>query len=585
MRNLIPTLSIVCTLVVCFATSARAGSTSVVVVDESGAPVPGSRITLMMNRGEQDIPIGQGVAGPDGKATILYKEPGPSTLSTSFHLVASTRERIGFEPVLNPEATQHILCSQRVSISGTVQNSRGEPVAGLVIRPNAFIRNSFFGQDYISFERVAATAGIDPAVSDATGRFTISGIPSGWHVSLDAGSGWRIGTVGGQSKPGGSILGFENALPAGADDIVITLKEAEISASGRIRGKLLDEQTGDPIPGITVTAVRLEKDGSAKKMSAITRGNGSFEITGLDSGDYTVFVMEADKPVPPETDVGVRAGEITEITMYATEGTEVRGKAVDAATAKELSGIIVASPGGTTSVTGADGTFSVRMLPGPGVLSAIGQNVGYGRLDHELEIPETGSVADVVLKLSQAPTITGRVLSPDGKAVDGAIVRAVTAAGPSDPVQADSNGVYRLTLSEPLDGGYVIACAPDAGAGAIANIASTKEVWKTCNLSLKATAKVEGKVINAEGKAVVGARVIPVLIMGGVRLYSLHNTAITDADGRFTLDRLIPDADYSVRIEADGYAPLSPGTDRLPALKSGMVATAKFTLNLKSDRP
>ena len=552
-----------------------------IVLDESGARLSGAQVVLLRgSRDEAGVEIGRATAASDGTFEIACAEPELSSIRTAIYLTAGLNDRLGFEGVNNPKATQRVTCPLRAIVSGTVRDPDGSPVEGAVVEPVFFVRGVFFGQQYLDYRKVESAAGIRPAVTDAQGRFTISGLPSGWSVCLKARrQGFGDGLTGAATAT--KDIEPERAVPAGAEGVIITLKgEGSKAPAGRIKGRLLDESTREPMPGVKVTAVETGP-GSSSTSSTVTRSDGSFEFDEVPPGAYVACVLEADKPVRPQTGVEVRENEVTELVLYGIEGTLVSGRVVDKETGAALPGILVASPGSRPVVTDGDGGFSIRMLPGPGILSVIGRARGYRQLDHELEVPEAGEVGGLELRLEPATRIYGRVKDPSGEAVDGALIRIVTQNGPSDTVQADSEGGYEFTLDQASSEQpevYLIASDPPANSGAVRQIHLAPGKSAQADVSLRPAASVSGVVNGSDGRPVAAARVLPMIEAGRNRIYSLHNETRSDASGKFTVRGLISGAGYFVRIEAEGYGPLELGKDRLPMLSTGETASVEFVL-------
>lgn len=543
-----------------------------VVIDGSGSAVSGAQITLLRgSRNEFCVPIGRGTAGPDGAFSISYKEPALSSMQTSMYLAGVKGELLGIESIRNPGATQRIALRPRTSISGTVTGSGG-PVKGASVKPLYFIRDGFFGQHQIDFKRVEPAVRIRPAVTDMQGRFTLTGLPSGWNVCV------RIS---------GSQAAAEYIVAEGAKDVAVTLKEQNaVPSSGRIKGRLLDSSTGKPVPGVKVMAVNAEV-AAGVPVSMLTRDDGTFEFNGVTPGMYAVWVMEASKPVQPQMDIQVAENETAEVTLHAVQGTLVQGRVVDSRTGKGVAGVVVASPASKPVSTGRDGAFSIRVLPGPGMLTVVDMTGGYADLNHELEVPEKGGIKGLTLKLLPATRVYGRVTDSSGKTVDGALIRVFYPNMPGDVTQADSLGNYSSTLmyGEPGQGSYFVA-ALDAvtGSGAVKAFNPQPEKSVQVDLEIGPSATLNGAVKDSSGKPVPNASVLPMLVTGRYRVYSLHNRASTDESGKFTVRSLVADADYALRIDAEGYGQLTVEKDKLPELKAGEISSAEFTLQPKSSQ-
>jgi hypothetical protein len=118
-------------------------------------------------------------------------------------------------------------------------------------------------------------------------------------------------------------------------------------------------------------------------------------------------------------------------------------------------------------------------------------------------------------------------------------------------------------------------------AGALAPISPESGKVNRVEIALRPAASVAGIVRDESGKPILGATILPMLDVGRIRVYAFHNQARSDAEGRYRIDGLIPDARYSVRIDAAGYHGVPLGKEQLPELKSGESASAEFVLPAK----
>ena len=553
-----------------------------IAVNSAAAPVSGAQVTLLRSKRQTSIVAGKAAAGPDGGFKILYERPERTIIPATAYLIASSNEFLGIETVNNLLATQRVVCHPRASISGTVKDSEGRPVGGAEVSPDFLIWNTFFGQEYIHYRKVASVAGVKPTVTDEQGGFTLRGLPAGCSVCLRASKDGLGSGVTGSGDPGSRAFRLESAVPVGAVDVAITLKpESAKNPAGCIKGRVIEQYSKRPISGVEVVAADMQNPGSGPPARATTQSDGSFELDGLPAGEYAVSVLESRKPVQPETDVQVSENGTTELTLYAIPGRIVRGQVIDDNTGRGIPGVMVIAPGSKPVVTEAlmPGFFVARMLPGPGVLLVIGDEQGYGRMSQEIDVVETRKLIGVTIKLPRAGTIRGTIKDSSGKPVDGALLRIVSPDGPSDTVQADSKGYCMLTLQGSADMTCdLIAYDRATGEGAIQSATLAARNTNLADITLRPAARFSGVVKDDTGKPISGAGVVPMLEAGGCRIYSMHNQAGTDASGRFTMDGLIAGAAYFVRIEADGYEALPLGKDVLPELKSGETAFAEFTL-------
>ena len=580
-------LILVCVILFCALSASTAAWSDLVVrgvaVSETGAKISGARVTLLSdsNLGLGAAVLGRAISGMDGAFKLVYKEPRPTIFPSSLYLVVTSGDRLGIESVRNGKATQRIVCGKMGDISGVVKDSDGHPVPGAVVEPQFFTRNSFFGQQYIDYGSLRTAVGIQPATTDAEGKFTVSGLPSGWNTLLIARKeGFQ---VAGADKIQSSV--FDSALPAGSAGASIELQtKLPEGKFGRIEGRVFDSSTGKSFSGLIIsTAMESESDGTGVR-TVVTDSNGRFNFGKLKPGSYTVWVGESDKPVQPDTGVKVKEYAATSVVLRAVEGTPVEGKVVDSATGKGVPGVLALSPGSRPARTDKDGRFSYRALPGPGVVAVYGGSAGYEDATREMNIPGTGKVSGLVMKLSRALKVTGKILSSSAlNGVNGALVRIMTPDGPSDLVQADSVGNYEILLDpsyfQAKKECHIIAIEPSTNAGAVKKFNLQPGKDNRIDLNLRPSAVVSGTVKGEDGKPIPGARITPMLELGKYRVPSLHSQVSTDELGKFTIGNLVAGANYIIRISAPGYKPLDPGDDKLPNLKSGKNPPVDFVLS------
>ena len=591
MRNLILVAAIAYTIALPVPACARQPRETIsgVVVNSAGAPILGAQVALLRSKHQTGVVAGKAVAGPDGRFKILYERPERTIIPATAYLIASTNELLGIEAVNNRLAAQRIVCHPRASISGTVRDSEGRLVEGAEVSPDFLIWNTFFGQQYIHCKKIESAAGIRPAMTDAQGRFTLRGLPAGCSVCLRASKNGLGSGVTGSGDPGSRAARPDWTVPVGATDTAIILRaESAKAPAGCIKGRVIKQYNERPVPGVEVVAADMQNPNFGPRSRATTQSDGSFQLDGLPAGEYTVSVLEARQPVQPETDVQVSENGTTELTLLAIPGRTFIGQVVDENTGKGIPGVVVIAPGSKPVVTSVlmPGLFSTKMLPGPGVLLVIGDERGYGRTSQEIDIIETRKFISVTIKLPRATLICGNIKDSSGNPVDGALIRAISQDGPSDTVQADSKGYYKLIAEGSAQTAcFLIAYDRATGEGAIQPVNPVARNTNLVDMTLQPAAGLSGVIKDDSGKPISGARVTPMLEAGGCRIYSMHNQAGSDAAGRFGIDGLIPGAAYAVRIEADGYEAPPPGMDALPELKSGETASAEFTLRAKSRAP
>ncbi|MGI5817574.1 MAG: carboxypeptidase regulatory-like domain-containing protein [Armatimonadota bacterium] len=167
--------------------------------------------------------------------------------------------------------------------------------------------------------------------------------------------------------------------------------------------------------------------------------------------------------------------------------------------------------------------------------------------------------------IAEEVTITGRVVGPDGEAVPGATVGIVTYFEPPfewvNTTSAD-DGSFEFTLdtSPPREMTFVAAAAEGLGATGTMTTALGQPVEVRFS---DASGSLSGTVRDVEGAPLNGARVSVLMLqregapgeVGGWFIDWEHApAALTDADGRFTIERLPTGMRAALSVEAEGFA-------------------------------
>ncbi len=264
------------------------------------------------------------------------------------------------------------------------------------------------------------------------------------------------------------------------------------------------------------------------------------------------------------------------------------GRVVSATTGEGIRGaeVTVAGPGGASSlVTEAEGRFELRpSAPGVYQVAAIRaegfQPFGpeWGRSPISLSAVPGVQVREVVIALTPAPELVGRVLSAEGAPVAGAAVRVLTyRAGESvlfpvkDRFTTDERGEFHFTAPE---GARVEARHPAHGVARvriyeedIANRRVELRMYAAAQEGTRADARVEGRVLTPDGTPASGALIS---VMSAASVYPKEYGSrdgyqtVAEADGSFAVEGLEPGV-YDVSGMAPGFAPARAFDVRVPA--------------------
>ncbi len=321
------------------------------------------------------------------------------------------------------------------SISGTVQTSGGEPVPEVEVIATPDIWEEGIGEDFHLRGRAYA-------MTNGGGEFILSGLAEGTyrlHASRSRGAAKRMFTPGQKARTG--------------DKNVVLI----LDAAGGVKGSLVFDDGS--VPDAFSVAVGLSSS------VAFSGGSGTFEISQIPSGVYTVSIRGesfAEKTIP---DVKVEPENITDLgTIRLARGRTITGLVLDekenaiaganvliakrligdgSKLSTDLGSDFAEKNGQQQTLSGQDGSFRFVGLPYK-KLVIVAEHEKLGR-SLPLAIDSTTPNPYVELVVKGLGSLFGKVTS-DGKPVSGAIVSVGAASGGSQAlvVYTDKDGTYHI---------------------------------------------------------------------------------------------------------------------------------------------
>lgn len=452
-----------------------------------------------------------------------------------------------------PEIGKNVDVTDKDVTGVVLEMSAGATLSGRVDPPGkASISLSLNGDIGIGNIMEVMRSAFAHADADATGVFVMQHVPAG-KFTLAATT---------DEGPAGSIP--VTVTEVNQKDLVIAL-ETRASISGHV----LDTNHA-PVAGLRVSANRVddEKGFNMAKVMAMARGgatsgdDGSFRIVGLEAGKYTVSAREDDfmsfgggskKDKKPDDAIELAAGATRTgvvVTVEAKDGV-IRGvvigsdgkPAADAWVSgrverdKEASAKLgeFASMFGTTApvLTNADGKFVLdRLRKGTYTLVADGPR---GGSRGEKSGVSTGDTATITL--APLGTLSGHVTSRAAPVAAYDLLCRGPAGRVDRHVEA-ADGAYHLEHLVP--GHYDCDASADAGTATGASEVPTGAA--TLELQLVPWASLVGTVVNVLTGAPL-ASITPIVSTRGddgrgMAKAIFGNGPVTDATGRFTIDRV-----------------------------------------------
>ncbi len=381
---------------------------------------------------------------------------------------------------------------------------------------------------------------------------------------------------GGAARPG-EAGAF--AIPAAAELVV------HVTPGGSIAGRVVDT-AGQPVAGVSVAAAATTGaqhtvivDGVVTSgAQAVTDASGSYELRGLEAGDYALSALDRGRPMMPrgkkptrvtlaatEHKTGVelaieRADGTIEGTVTGPDGAPIADAWVSASqdlasliagtmgdepdhadgpgSASSMSRTITVSDDGnggsitgdfTPALTDASGHYKLAGLPHV-ALDIVAEAQG-GKLRAAARGVVPSTTTD--LQLAGVTAIAGTVHGPTGAPA----LYTVTLAGPTPASRgfAAPDGSFELDRIDPGD--YKVSAASSDG-NAEAKVHVDAGQTARVDLTLSANAVVIGKVVDKHGAPVAGVpvAVVPDSGNGSVRLTLEGPPPTTAPDGTFRLE-------------------------------------------------
>ncbi len=418
-----------------------------------------------------------------------------------------------------------------VKLRGAVLTAEGKPAAGAVVWAAQF--------HHSPLQRQETTA-------DAKGSYTLQLGPGEWWV-------WaRRGTQGGEGQMQSGTI----RIVAGQDPEPRTIRLEE---RGTFRGRLLQAETGQPIPGCKLfidNGLVLTADSA-----------GRFEVGGLSRTNHEAFVVAPgrmrmrllfDTTARAETELDVpvpRGGKIV------GRVTDLDGKPIPGAyIGKHTSGTFF-SINGLWMACDAQGRFEYDNASPPGQPSRLSAAApGYVEEERDgLVVPDYDKPLQVHFRLRPQPSdqkprvakpqppdeekrrsVSGIVRGPDKKPLAGVLVRwGCQPYVDAIQTRTDKDGRFRLTVPDKAN---MLSILPKHFSPHFPRVEAGGD--QKVEVQLRAGRTVRGQVLDEDGKPVKDVQAIAVVPspdprVGGT-LWLTESAVRTDAAGQFEIQG-VPD--------------------------------------------
>ncbi len=472
-------------------------------------------------------------------------------------------------------------------LRGQVVEPGGRPVGGAKVkvygvdaldRSTAFLPGTDGGLGLLgSSLPLGATTGAD-------GRFTVRGLPREQVVTLlviSPGHQRLLARAGTTDRPRPTV----GPLPVSFGDLTLTVKRTDHVLTGRV----LFEADGKPAAGARVRHYPEDVTAGA---------DGRYRVEDLISGPLRVLAIADHSDAAPlmtTVEIPERPGPF-ERDLVLPRGLAVTGRVVDAVTGRGLDNVTIEflpepahgarpAPLPFSWETDAEGRFRFGVPPGRGTVhlrtvpaTFPPPDVDYTS-DRKLSPPwwreVEGGVGQTVtitdFRLARAPSVVLRVVDLAGRPVAGARVEVrdrnrsiqdTRGWSQKELERTDALGRYELIGLPPGQATVVDITSDDPPLGATVNFApeSAGDGPKSVEVQLRPLVSLSGRALDADGHSLANPRVrlirsiSPLGPNGSWFGFFVDTRDEVTTDGSYTFERVIPGAEYMVKVEASGHA-------------------------------
>ena len=476
----------------------RGASATGLVVREDGTGVPDAEVKILpeasgpAGRGARFAARFQEVAGSSaprsktdaqGKYRFDHLLPGTAVVFVE----ASTFSRHALHAVVIQKTgtteIAKIVLHPAAAIDGTVADSAGKAISGALVSGNS-PNNHEQGE------------------TDASGHYRLTGFAPGERLFVRA------------EAAGHAPARREIQAPAAG--VSFTL-----SSDGTLVGRVSDAASGNPLTTFSIGRIRAAGPGrfgggpNGAQEEEIHSPDGNFELPDVPPGTWTFTASASGHQTQTLSAIEIGEGARTErIAFELKAGLSLTGHVVEAESGTPVPDATVqaSSPGsgpnpfarlglsggGPTAVTEADGSFRLDDLS-PGSLVVTAQDDFH--VPGQLTV-DPAAQNDVVLKLSGGGSISGGVISSDGKSPAAGAQVTLIAEGnpqmavllaPQNPTTADSSGGF---LFDHLAAGrYALrAASGSASSPSVETVLNPGQAQAGVVISLQGGTRVSGHV-------------------------------------------------------------------------------------------
>ena len=507
------------------------------VVDAGGKPIAGAAVGASLGRPS---------AITDAAGAFAFRLPAAPMM-----MVSITAMKRGYAAGAAPrrrfkegESVNDVLITLQTGfpLQIKVVDARRQPVAGAVVYANRADEDTTF----------VSAACDDPwrddcHITDAKGTIGLRVVAGQYAINVSPGQ-------GGEPPIAPKRIA---AQPITAKSSPLTV---EVEAGVAISGKVVYAD-GTPVTDATVDihgGIMINRNEHAP--------DGTFNVTGLSAGKYTLSAVTADGHLgTPPVEVTAPAANVA-LTM--PRGGRIEGRVVERGTSRPVTDFTVAPvrTGNAMMARAAalekethadDGAFAVEnVTPGTATLRVTARGYVTGTRS-DIQVEEGRTVTGIDVQLERGATLHGRVTG-DGKPVGGAAVRlmAITGSTSVAPIVTDADGQY--SLDGVPAGEHTVEFRKQGFVTKRQTVETAPAKDAQLDVDLEHGRDLRGRVVDRGGAAVDGASISAFPSTGGP-----NEQTVTGGDGAFVIEGL-SESRYNVQVRKNGFTSTSQRDVALP---------------------
>lgn len=501
--------------------------------------------------------------------TFVARKPG---LSLGWTIFIPLRQ-------LKNDSMRVITLTPPASVSGLVQDASGKPVDGAAVWVNGGVFSKSGADEETGMNILLPTLSgqLLTTRTTADGKFRIDGLPEGATLELGA---TKPGLAMDQAALAFGPGGLSHS--AGESNLVLTLNPA-----GTIAGRVVQEGSGAPLAGVTVSLVNREGLSGYTSTNPVTGVDGTFRLPDLAAGEHTLHAGFGTNNFPEwvfeQSKISVEAGTTNEVKVVATRGGVLEVFVKDESTGtpvKDTQIIVFHESTGIAGVTSDKGIASMRLAPGDYSVSVESD----GSFNQQTRATvESGQTNRVEIALGSGSKVSGVVLDAAGKPASKVSVFFF----PYYNVSRETDEAGRFTVSanpnqfSGMNNLPRILIASDSSRNLAAILDLDEDVTTNVTLRLEPGMTMAGRVTDPSGKPVTNASVN--LMFHTERFgSSLGRPTHTDASGNYAIKGLPPGRRYGISVSAKGFG--SANTTMNEPSETRLVETNLFQLPVADKR-